>query len=880
MVMRYKINFSLLFLFSLALIWKVEASLSFPLPCINNVNLIQQKAVDKDGISQVTTYDALNRIQSIIKSDDFGNKLAEQHLHYDNNDNKILERHIIYNSGDPVRSYTIAWTYDALNRITSISEGVESPQQRNTYYHYNSLGQLETIIKPNGVTLVHVYNGNGYLSSLKASDQSLAYQYFYDKKGNLVEVKDLIYHTSLIRRYNDLNQLIEESLAPSLTLKNVYDLAGRRIQLIFPDKSSIRYHYEGFFLQSIMRFSATQECLYQHEYCYDNKTGAVISSQLIDNLGAVTYSYDQKGQSVKIQSPWWSETIPQEGFDPYGRLTQLSIQDPAGQIDSQFTYTNDHQLASEKGYFSHDYSYDSLYNRLISDYQPWSINALNQVVQTADAEYQYDVNGNICQKRQGETCWIYEYDALNRLVRVTQNHQKAVEYHYDTFHRQFAQLIYVWSTERSQWKLESTEYFLYDGNKEIGRLDASGKMIELRVLGLEKGSEIGAAIACELGERFYAPIHDHQGSVRCLIDTNTRSVAEFYRYSAYGLEEIFNEEGSHIQTSSVGNPWRFSSKRYDSQTGFIFFDKRYYDPQIGLWITPDPIITLCDIPNSYVFAQNNPLTTYDLYGLFSMNSMDLSIYGLNFYLFEKAYTDVKMTGKKFLDEWMTLLADQQFGKTEAGIYGKKEISGKVRVTFINGILTTHKILQDNLELISRTHQGVKVHYIFRPTEGWMRDLFRAVLIKMAFALGFRFVHAQLLAQTWKNLIQDMGGVNGGGLIIHYAHSLGGSDTDRARELLTPEEQKMIRVISLGSATMIRNKGFESVINYVSPDDLVSYLDPLGRVRNFFDPECNIIFSGESFDQFPPGCDHLLNGRTYKPILEHLGQRFVLEFSSK
>jgi hypothetical protein len=133
---------------------------------------------------------------------------------------------------------------------------------------------------------------------------------------------------------------------------------------------------------------------------------------------------------------------------------------------------------------------------------------------------------------------------------------------------------------------------------------------------------------------------------------------------------------------------------------------------------------------------------------------------------------------------------------------------------------------------------------------------------------------------WKELIEEMGGVEGGGVIIHYAHSLGGSETDRARELLSPEEQKMIRVVTFGSSTLLRSGGFHSVVNHVSVNDGVCsfILEPFGHVRNYFDSNTNVRFHG-SFLRAPYWpTDHLLNGVTYNPILLDLGDKFLKEFA--
>jgi RHS repeat-associated protein len=128
---------------------------------------------------------------------------------------------------------------------------------------------------------------------------------------------------------------------------------------------------------------------------------------------------------------------------------------------------------------------------------------------------------------------------------------------------------------------------------------------ELRVLGLGQGAEIGAAVFLELSGQTYVPTHDQNGNVTALFIPSGECL-ETYRYTAFGEE---------LASTNIGNPWRFSSKRHDPETGFLYFGQRYYAADLGRWITPDPL-EFEDGPNLYAYVHNNPLTSIDLYGLF------------------------------------------------------------------------------------------------------------------------------------------------------------------------------------------------------------------------------------------------------------------------
>ncbi len=243
-------------------------------------------------------------------------------------------------------------------------------------------------------------------------------------------------------------------------------------------------------------------------------------------------------------------------------------------------------------------------------------------------------------------------------------------------------------------------------------------------------------------------------------------------------------------------------------------------------------------------------------------------------------------GKELLGETTYLLLGLDADTPPCiAFYGDKERNDKVRITFINGILNTYQDVLDSVELLCTSHGRTKIHYICRPTQGWTWDISLAVMVKLAFTFGYRSSCCYLLADVWRSLIEEMGGVEGGGTIMHYGHSLGGSETDRACELLTPEEQKMIRVITFGSPTLVRDQGFQKVLNIVSMNDGVSslFLDPNGHIQAFFDPNTNVKYygtlnyTGFFFDSSAWPMDHLLNGPTYGPLLWKMGEEFLQEF---
>lgn len=202
-----------------------------------------------------------------------------------------------------------------------------------------------------------------------------------------------------------------------------------------------------------------------------------------------------------------------------------------------------------------------------------------------------------------------------------------------------------------------------------------------------------------------------------------------------------------------------------------------------------------------------------------------------------------------------------------GTYGEGEVGDKVRVSFINGILNTRVDLARTVDQLSMAHGGVNIHYVFHPTEGWAQDLLNGFLAKM----GYVSHQARQLSEIWRSLIEEMGGPKSDGIIVHYAHSIGGTDTQAAMSLMTEDELKMIHVVTLGSPTMLANEHFASVENYASVRDGVSLLDPIGYLEGLWNEESNVHFIGTWWGM--PIVEHPLDREAYKLLLDELGARF-------
>jgi RHS repeat-associated protein len=123
------------------------------------------------------------------------------------------------------------------------------------------------------------------------------------------------------------------------------------------------------------------------------------------------------------------------------------------------------------------------------------------------------------------------------------------------------------------------------------------------------GPRVDQVVAAERGGARVAYFGDHLGSVRQAVDT-TNGVTLFKTdYDAYG--------GLRGTSGTSQGPFGFVGRERDSESGLYYYRLRYYDPETGRFLTPDPMGFAAGDTNLYRYVFNNPTNLTDPYGLVS-----------------------------------------------------------------------------------------------------------------------------------------------------------------------------------------------------------------------------------------------------------------------
>ena len=220
---------------------------------------------------------------------------------------------------------------------------------------------------------------------------------------------------------------------------------------------------------------------------------------------------------------------------------------------------------------------------------------------------------------------VYDYDYENRLVEVTLPDSSTNEFTYDGDKRR------IFRKDASG----DEKWFLYDGINILQDVATDGTRWTSYVQGI--GIDKLISVSEWAGQttpniRYYHS--DAIGSVRSLTDASETEV-KTYAYDAWGKVTV--------ETGTDGNEYKFTSRRWEEDLGLQYNRARFYDPETGRFITPDPLTGGPDDPsisyfdgvyslfhrfikehvdalrpdklNRYVYCYNNPVNLIDPLGL-------------------------------------------------------------------------------------------------------------------------------------------------------------------------------------------------------------------------------------------------------------------------
>ena len=540
-----------------------------------------------DANNNTTTYDydKLNR-QIEVKD---ANSIITQTNTYDGFGNV---RSIQDASGNITR-----YEYDKLVGVASLKENrltkTIDPRSKETTQAYDGLGRVLSIRDRNNLTRTFAYDINDNLLT-ETWGGTTQLTYTYDKVSNLKSSSDASSNTTNTYGYDAIYQLTSAATSNSnVKFEYDYDELGDRTQRRDKDGTltiaTLDYLYNNNHQLTRLTQSGVGLNTQTIEMSYDRLSQLKqVKRAVASNPGLLItdYGYDGAGRLLDITNKFNSTVISNYnyGYDDGNRLSGKDGTDGTSSID----YGRDNQISAVDNATRPDeaYSFDALGIRT-----GWTTDAVDKrrVLSDGIYLYQYDDEGNLTRKEEISTGKVtaYVWDYRNRLTRVNLSDGSTVEYGYDAEDRRVSKKLNGVTKEK----------YVYDGDDIALVVDAGGTIVERYLYGdgvdnvLSRTSAAGVVWS----------LADRQGSVVDLVDEGGNVLNHF----------VYDSFGNRTATTAADFRFGYTGRELDAETGLYYYRARYYDPQLGRFISEDPIGFSAGDTNLYRYVNNSPTNWTD-----------------------------------------------------------------------------------------------------------------------------------------------------------------------------------------------------------------------------------------------------------------------------
>ncbi|MBI4431103.1 MAG: hypothetical protein HY587_05275 [Candidatus Omnitrophica bacterium] len=551
-----------------------------------------------------------------------------------NPDGKIMETNIwddnsrLLSVSDD-KGNTTRYAYDSLNRkiLDTFADGTT-----NTYV-YDRDSNFVQLTDENGSVFSYDHDGINRVIRVDIARAAgiggtTVQTLEYDGLSRLTRVTDnndpvsAADDSELTFLYDSLSRRIEE-IQDGEAITSDYDGLGNRIQLTYPNGREVSAEFDALErLKTIndLRLSEPNNDIAVYSYI---GAGRILERTLLngtkltylDNAGN-DVGYDGVKRIVKQRHEFANDVHIADFTYGYNRenmrlferrlheLTGPEFKGEAYGYDSLYRLMNfevgpqagDGTISTPETETA--YNLDGVGNRTMTLTDtvptPYVPNIMNEYDVVGGVPNPHDDNGNL----KDDGAYLYTHDALNRLIRVNRKSDNApiATYTYDALNRRTAKTV------SNSGSLNGTTRFFWDGWRELEEHGGTGTVTAQYV----KGRSLDELLTMERGGNTY---YFYENALGSIVAANIAGggTEQRYTYDAFGAPTF-------AVPDTVGNPFLFTGRYFDAETGLYYYRNRYYQPKTGRFIERDPMGYAAGSLSLYEYVGSNSINFTDPMG--------------------------------------------------------------------------------------------------------------------------------------------------------------------------------------------------------------------------------------------------------------------------
>jgi RHS repeat-associated protein len=403
---------------------------------------------------------------------------------------------------------------------------------------------------------------------IQAGNPTVSFKYKYDDVGNLTRADELIDNTlppqaTTIYKYDDPRYLNTEIIQTGVGLVN------KDVKFTYDPTTGVNTTIERY-VDGLLKVKTTNG---------------------YDGFGRLTGITQTNGAAVTIGT---SSYI----IDDLDRLKTETVD---GQIRT-IGYDSIDQVKTVTGSNNEAYTYDLNGNRINPGYETGLDNRLHS---DGTYDYQYDAEGNRTHRTETATGIVdrYTWDYRNRLMSIVTVASgdavlQTVEYEYDVDDQRVRKT--VTSALPTGGVVEN--YFI-DRDQIAFVTDGSGD----RTFHYLYGLNVDSVLAQDSSTGMLWALADRLGSIDTLTDEDG-VVVDKRSFDSFG--RVLSESNP-----SVSFRYGYTARELDLESGLAYYRARYYDPNVGRFISVDPLGFEAGDTNLYRYVSNNSTNYTDPTGM-------------------------------------------------------------------------------------------------------------------------------------------------------------------------------------------------------------------------------------------------------------------------